>query len=176
MQSINVLSEIDFKCQRKHPIILFWWNISINWCMNYFSDTPNPETQLSKDGSGAGFKVGKVKLHFEVHGLAFSIISCCPQQARATLWLFSLDPSAPENQRRSRLNSQSVAGSCLLMASTDIIENAKPCTSKCNLTLPTLKPAPLPSLNNTRSTLWHIEPWWTLLYLHSQMQPTHSFN
>ena len=43
--------------------------------MNYFSDTPNPETQLSKDGSGAGFKVGKVKLHFEVHGLAFSIIS-----------------------------------------------------------------------------------------------------
>ena len=59
--------------------------------MNYFSDTPNPETQLSKDGSGAGFKVGKVKLHFEVHGLAFSIISCCPQQARATLWLFSLD-------------------------------------------------------------------------------------
>ena len=62
MQIINVLSEIDFKCQRKHPIIL-------------------PETQLSKDGSGAGFKVGKVKLHFEVHGLAFSIISCCPQQA-----------------------------------------------------------------------------------------------
>ena len=45
--------------------------------MNYFSDTPNPETQLSKDGSGAGFKVGKVKLHFEVHGLAFSIISEC---------------------------------------------------------------------------------------------------
>ena len=43
--------------------------------MNYFPDTPNPETQLSKDGSGAGFKVGKVKLHFEVHGLAFSIIS-----------------------------------------------------------------------------------------------------
>ena len=96
-KSINVLSDIDFKCQRKHPIILFWWNMSINWCMNYFSDTPNPETQLSKDGSGAGFKVGKVKLHFEVHGLAFSIISCCPQQARATLWLFSLDPSAPEN-------------------------------------------------------------------------------
>ena len=61
-KSINVLSDIDFKCQRKHPIIL-------------------PETQLSKDGSGAGFKVGKVKLHFEVHGLAFSIISCCPQQA-----------------------------------------------------------------------------------------------
>ena len=30
---------------------------------------------LFKDGSGAGFKVGKVKLHFEVHGLAFSIIS-----------------------------------------------------------------------------------------------------
>ena len=28
-----------------------------------------------KDGSGAGFKVGKVKLHFEVHGLAFSILS-----------------------------------------------------------------------------------------------------
>ena len=48
----------------------------------------------------------------------------------------------------SRLNSQSVAGSCLLMASTDIIENAKPCTSKCNLTLPTLKPAPLPSFDN----------------------------
>ena len=93
MQIINVLSEIDFKCQRKHQIILFWWNISINWCMNYFSDTPNPETQLSKDGSGAGFKVGKVKLHFEVHGLAFSIISCsaCHQQAWATLWLFSLD-------------------------------------------------------------------------------------
>ena len=43
--------------------------------MNYFSDTPNPETQLSNDGNGAGFKVGKVKLHFEVHGLAFSIIS-----------------------------------------------------------------------------------------------------
>ena len=43
--------------------------------MNYFSDTPKPETQLSKDGSGAGFKVGKVKLHFEVHGLACSIIS-----------------------------------------------------------------------------------------------------
>ena len=96
-KSINVLSDIDFKCQRKHPIILFWWNMSINWCMNYFSDTPNPETQLSKDGSGAGFKVGKVKLHFEVHGLAFSIISCCPQQARATLWLFSLDPSEPEH-------------------------------------------------------------------------------
>ena len=51
-----MLSDIDFKCQRKHPIIL-------------------PETQLPKDGSGAGFKVGKVKLHFEVHGLAFSIIS-----------------------------------------------------------------------------------------------------
>ena len=32
---------------------------------------------LFKDGSGAGFKVGKVKLHFEVHGLAFSIISEC---------------------------------------------------------------------------------------------------
>ena len=32
---------------------------------------------LFKDGSGAGFKVGKVKLHFEVHGLAFSIISKC---------------------------------------------------------------------------------------------------
>ena len=45
--------------------------------MNYFSDTPNPETQLSKDGSGAGFKVGKVKLHFELQGLAFSIISEC---------------------------------------------------------------------------------------------------
>ena len=30
---------------------------------------------LFKDGSGAGFKVGKVKLHFEVHGLACSIIS-----------------------------------------------------------------------------------------------------
>ena len=50
-KSINVLSDIVFKCQRKHPIIL-------------------PETQLPKDGSGAGFKVGKVKLHFEVHGLA----------------------------------------------------------------------------------------------------------
>ena len=39
--------------------------------------TPNSiaRTQLPKDGSGAGFKVGKVKLHFEVHGLAFSIIS-----------------------------------------------------------------------------------------------------
>ena len=96
-----------------------------------------------------------------------------------TLAIQSGQSSAPENQRRSRLNSQSVAGSCLLMASTDIIDYAKPCTSKCNLTLPTLKPAPLPSLNNTRSTLWHIEPWWTLLYLqsvHSQMQPTHSFN
>ena len=32
---------------------------------------------LFKDGSGAGFKVGKVKLHFEVHGMAFSIISDC---------------------------------------------------------------------------------------------------
>ena len=30
---------------------------------------------LFKDGSGAGFKVGKVKLHFEVHGLAFPITS-----------------------------------------------------------------------------------------------------
>ena len=27
-------------------------------------------SRLFKDGSGAGFKVGKVKLHFEVHGLA----------------------------------------------------------------------------------------------------------
>ena len=44
---------------------------------------------LFKDGSGAGFKVGKVKLHFEVHGLAFSIISV-----------------------GSRLNSQSVAHAC----------------------------------------------------------------
>ena len=34
-------------------------------------------SRLFKDGSGAGFKVGKVKLHFEVHGLAFSIISKC---------------------------------------------------------------------------------------------------
>ena len=61
--------------------------------MNYFSDTPNPETQLSKDGSGAGFKVGKVKLHFEVHGLAFSIISVLAinKHEPATLWLFSLD-------------------------------------------------------------------------------------
>ena len=28
-----------------------------------------------KDGSGAGFKVGKVKLYFEVHALAISTIS-----------------------------------------------------------------------------------------------------
>ena len=37
--------------------------------------------EIQEGGSGAGFKVGKVKLHFEVHDLAFSIISCCPQQA-----------------------------------------------------------------------------------------------
>ena len=48
---------------------------------------------LFKDGSGAGFKVGKVKLHFEVHGLAFSIISMLAinKHEPATLWLFSLD-------------------------------------------------------------------------------------
>ena len=75
-----MLSDIDFKCQRKHPIIL-------------------PETQLPKDGSGAGFKVGKVKLHFEVHGLAFSIISVLDINKHEPHSGYSvcMDLSAPEN-------------------------------------------------------------------------------
>ena len=103
---------------------------------------------LFKDGSGAGFKVGKVKLHFEVHGLAFSIISVLAinKHEPATLWLFSLDLLWFSGAEGSRLNSQSVALAC--WGQHDIIENAKPCTSKCNLTLPTLKPAPLPSFDN----------------------------
>ena len=93
----------------------------------------------------------------------FYNISACHQQAWAshTLAIQSGPSLIFWCRALSRLNSQSVALAC--WGQHDIIENAKPCTSKCNLTLPTLKPAPLPSFGNCVSGniigcfLWHLK-------------------